>query len=132
MSRAEELDRFVEFSEWIRELSSPQVEGVHTPEDYRKRFVRNFARIYELSRSCREILEREVFPLLEKEAPLTEEETEDLFHFVARLLDAVYIECVDVPLRDRVTGRLIRDAEEKSISGCFCAHSTRVSKTVIT
>lgn len=117
MLRAEELDRFVEFSEWIRELSSPQVEGVYTPEDYRKRFVRNYARIRELAKTCTEILESVLFPLLEKKDPLTAEEADDLFRFVTKLLDAVRIECVDVPLRGRVVDRLLRDAEEKGDIG---------------
>ena len=113
MSRAEDLDRYVELCEWIRELSSPQVEGIHSAEEYRNRFVRSFARIYELTRTSSGILSSVLFPLLEAERPLTDEETEDLFAFVTRLLDAVNIECVDVPLRERVIDRLLRDAEEK-------------------
>ena len=113
MSRAEDLNRYVELCEWTRELSSPQVEGIRSAAEFRTRFERSFSRINELIRVSAEILETTLFPLLEKETLLTEEETEDLFAFTARLLDAVNIECVDVPLRERVIDRLLEDAEAK-------------------
>ena len=113
MSRAEELDRYAELTEWIRELSCPQIEGIHSAEEYRRRFVRNYVRINELARSSRKILSEVLFPLLEVDRLLTDEETEDLIEFSDRLIDAVNIECVDVPLREMVIDRLLKDAEEK-------------------
>ena len=113
MSKAEEWSRFIELTEWIRELSAPQISGIRSAEEYRSRFVRNYARIRELSRTSRQILEADIMPLLEGERLLTDDEAADLYAFSASMLDAVHIECVDLPLRLKVIRRLTEDAVRK-------------------
>lgn len=113
MAKGEEWSRFTELTEWIRELSAPQISGIRSAEEYRTRFVRNYARIRELSRTSRQILEREIMPLLQADRLLTDEEAGDLSDFNASLLDAVHIECVDVHLRLKIVRRLLEDASRK-------------------
>ena len=113
MSRAEDFNRYAELCEWIRELSAPQIEGIPSPAEFRKRFERSFARINELIRTCKHILDASLFPLLNTDRLLTAEEVDDLLLLMEKLVDATNLECVDVPLRSHVTDRLLADAERK-------------------
>ena len=109
----EDLDRYAELTEWIRELSAPQVAGIRDGASYRTHFVRNYARIRELGRSSRAVISAHIMPLLEKEGRLTEEEREVLLYLSDHLLDAVTMESVDVTLKMNILDRLLTDAKEE-------------------
>lgn len=129
MSRAEELARYAELSDWIKELSSPSTEDIDSAEAYNERIITNYNRMRELNGKSTSILSEYVYPLLgeSEDAPadaakeeeqslcaLTTEEWEDLFFFCERLYDAENRESVDDNLRYRVAKRLLQDAEEKA------------------
>ncbi|MBQ9513069.1 MAG: hypothetical protein IJR58_07730 [Lachnospiraceae bacterium] len=114
MSKSDELSRYAELSEWIRELSSPQIEGIDSALEYRERFIKNYEKIHELSAISRDILERELFTLLKEERLFTDDEVEALFAFCDLLLDSVGVECTDVILRDHVHDRMLKDARQKN------------------
>ena len=118
MSRREELRRFAELSEWIRELSSPSLEGIGSPQEYNRQMGENYGRMRELNDKSTKIIETILDPMLGEETeteppPLTAEEAEDLFDFCDVLYDPLRRESVDDLLRYRVVRRLLRDAEEK-------------------
>ena len=114
MSRAEDFMRYLELSEWIRELSTPELTGVKNAKEYVKKIGVNYQRMRELNRTGVAIVQEHVYPSLAREEKLSEEEVRDLFDFCAGLLDPVRIESVDTVLRYKIAVRLKEDAEEKN------------------
>ncbi|MBR5969637.1 MAG: HD domain-containing protein [Lachnospiraceae bacterium] len=119
MARTDDLRRYAELSEWIRELSMPSLEGITNAEEYFERIRANYERMRDLNRTSSAILEEQVLPLLPEEEgtlvrPLTEAEAKELFAFCGILSDPVNLESVDDVLRYKIVRLLLADAEAKN------------------
>lgn len=113
MDMTAELQRYVELTGWIRELSSPRREEVESAEEYRAILLRNFSRIGELARINGEILKTCIYPLLKEDQLLTKEQIAALRAFYGMLMDAYRLHNLDEPLLYKVAKRLLEDAEKK-------------------
>ena len=113
MDVAQELTRYVELTGWIKELSSPGLKDVDSAEDYRKILLRNFSRIGELARINAEILDAYILPILSTDRLLTGTEIQILRDFYAQMMDAYIMENMDAPILYLISGRILKDAEQK-------------------
>ena len=104
------LERYVELTNWIRELSAPEITEDIGAENYRKQLLRNFVRIGELARTNGEILKTRIDPVLKSEGALSPEDEENLRAFNEALLDAQHLENLDTPLMYLNAERLMRHA----------------------
>ncbi|MBQ6733341.1 MAG: HD domain-containing protein [Lachnospiraceae bacterium] len=110
---SKQLQQYIDNTLQIRELSSPQIEEVEDPEDYRLVLLENFRRIGTLALENNRILQTVYYPLLERKELLTEEETEALKEFRKAHLNAYSMENLDLPLMWRQTKKLLADAKER-------------------
>ena len=108
---AEQLQRYIDNTVLIRDLSSPQIEEIKNPEDYRLILLENFRRIGTLALENNRIMQTVFFPLLEKEEVLTEKEADALSEFRNAQINAYSMNNLDLPLVFRQTKKELRDAE---------------------
>lgn len=108
-----QLQRYTELTSRIRELSSPQLSELDDAERYRETLVSNFARIGELARLNRDILQSFYYPMLQSEDPLSPESIEAMRAFSGMLIDAYSMENLDLPIVYLQSKRLLKDAEQK-------------------
>ena len=108
-----ELERYVVLTNWIRELSSPRLSEAENAEEYRALLQRNFERIAELARINEELLNQYIYPALNEDRLLRDEEEEQLMAFNDALSNATLMENFDAPMSYMVNKRLLRDAEQK-------------------
>ncbi len=108
-------DRYIENMTMIRQLSSPRIDEEDNAEQYSKRLRDNFSLIGKLAMENRELLDKILFPLLQREEMLTDEEVAKLREFGMRLFsDETYgMGELDLPIMIRVTERLMDDANCK-------------------
>ena len=78
-------DRYIENLTMIRQLASPRIDEEDDAEQYSKRLRDNFGRIGKLAMENRELLDKILFPLLQREEMLTDEEVAKLREFGIRL-----------------------------------------------
>ena len=97
----------------IRELSSPQIGELKNAEKYSEKLRDNFEEIGRIAGDNKDILQREIFPILESEDYLTEEMIEAIRELSYRLVNADDLENLDVPVMSLLSERLIKDAEKK-------------------
>ena len=107
------FDIYIKNMDRIRQLSTPSLEGVKDSSSYSKLLRENFVRIGVLAVENRTILDKELFPLINSDRLLTEEEIESLTVFVEKLIDAENAENLDLPLAFLLSERLVKDAEAK-------------------
>ncbi len=104
-------ESYVERTAAIRLLSSPQIDNSMTASFYYEKLVHNFSEIRELSKENRELLVKEIFPLLRRDGgPLAPEVVEQLREFEHELLDAYNMENLDLSLMAALAERLHGDA----------------------
>ncbi len=108
-----ELNRYIELTTWIRELSSPQIASSTTPEEYRDNLIRSFTRIGEISKFNQAILDEHFYPLLEPGRDLNDDDIEVLREFSSSLLDATNMENIDLPMLFIQAEKMLADAEKK-------------------
>ena len=109
----QEMDRYAVLTSWIRELSSPKLTDADNAEEYRVILHRNFKRIAELARINEQLLEQNIYPALQEDRPLRDEEVACLQEFNEALGNASLLENFDAPMLYVVAKRLLKDAEEK-------------------
>ena len=97
----------------IRMLSSPHAADSIGEADYYAILMENFTKIGELSAGNQKILDEYLYPLLEEDHELTDEERTILWDFSNLLLDAYKMENLHVLLRYRIIEKLLCDAEKK-------------------
>ncbi|MBQ6966940.1 MAG: hypothetical protein IJP84_03450 [Lachnospiraceae bacterium] len=107
------FDIYIKNMDRIRQLSTPSLEGVKDSSSYSRLLRENFVRIGVLAAENRTILDKELFPLINSDRLLTEEEIESLTVFVEKLIDAENAENLDLPLAFLLSERLVKDAEAK-------------------
>ena len=113
MSTYSFYDQYVERLIQIRSLSSPSLNGIDKGSEYNKRLRDNFVRIGQLAAENRAILDEYLFPLLNRDNELTEEETSEIDSFEEKLVTAENAESLDLPIAAIVSERLLHDSSKK-------------------
>lgn len=111
--RKNELIAYVELTNQIRALSSPQVEEIDGEEDYRETLLENFVRIGELARANGRILENYFTPLMDDNRALDGRDVVNLRDFGRAILDARSAESLDQMMVFLQAQRLVQDAETR-------------------
>ena len=109
-----DLDRYIELTKWIRELSSPDIEETENAETYRQDLLRSFNRIGELSHINQTILNENYYPLIFSEDAIMDETCDLLMNFRDLLIDPISLESVDFPLLYLQTEKLLHYAEKNN------------------
>lgn len=104
---------YIERMTEIRTLSTPSLEGIEDADAYGRVLRENFVRIGKLAGKNRELLENDLYPLLNFDGVLTKEETEAMNSFSEELLDAEELENMDLPITAMVAERLLQNARTK-------------------
>ena len=112
MSTYSFYDQYVERLIQIRSLSSPSLNGIEEASEYNKRLRDNFVRIGQLAAENRAILDEYLFPLLNRDNELTEEETSEIDSFEEKLVTAENAESLDLPIAAIVSERLLHDSSK--------------------
>ena len=113
MSAYSLYDQYIERLKQIRSLSSPSLNGIDDASEYNQRLRENYIRIGQLAAENRAILDDYLFPLLNRDSELTEEETSDIDSFEEQLLTAENAENLDLPMAAIVSERLLHDSAKK-------------------
>ena len=116
-STISELNRYVEMTNRIRELSSPLLDGMKSAEEYRVRLLENFRRIGDIALENNAILEEVYYPILNSNVPLPDETVEDMRAFAGAMLNAYTLENLDLPIIYQQAERLLADARAKGETG---------------
>ena len=109
--------RYLELSSRIRILSAPDIGNVKNPDDYRNTLVENFTEIGHLADEIKELLDNNVYPLLENDAPLSPDQIDLLTGFTKTLVNNTTMDHLDPMLCYRIATRLLSDAEQKNDVG---------------
>ena len=96
--RKEALSRYVELTQWIRELSAPSIADISSAEEYRMNLLRSFMRIGELAKMNENILNEYIYPLLDPNMELNTDDIEAIREFCSLLMDPTKMENVDLPM----------------------------------
>lgn len=107
------LNRYVELTQWIRELSAPSIADISSSEEYRVNLLRSFMRIVELAQMNESILNEHIYPLLEPDRELSKDDINTIREFCSILMDPTSMENVDLPLINLQTQKLVEVAESK-------------------
>ena len=113
MSTSSMYDLYVERLKQIRSLSSPSLSGIGEASEYNRRLRENFIRIGQLASENRAILDEFLFPLLNRDGELTEQESSEIVSFEEQLVTAENAENLDLPIAAIVSDRLLRDTLKK-------------------
>ena len=106
-------DQYIERLKQIRSLSSPSLSGIGEASEYNKRLRDNFIRIGQLAAENRALLDEFLFPLLNSDKGLTEEEASEIDSFEEKLVTAENAENLDLPIAEIVSERLLHDSLKK-------------------
>ena len=118
VSNMEYEERIASFKEYIDqtkrilELSSPQLDEIRNAEDYRVHLLHSFQEIGELGAKNIRILEECFFPLVAKDAVLTDEDVMSLRTFCSLLADTTSMENLDLPLIYMQAEKILEHAEQ--------------------
>ncbi len=108
----EYADRMLE----IRKLSSPDIKKFDSPDDYSKRLRHNFQKIGRLAAINRNMLDKELYPLLNSEENLGEELSDLLEELADTLLnvagDEDEFENLDLPIATLIADKLLEDMSD--------------------
>ena len=102
------LDKYVELLSRVRLLSAPDIKELEGAEAYRDCLVKNFIEIGEMSEDVKALLADTIYPLLESDAPLTNEEETALNDFSRALVNTTTMNYLDPILCYRIDTRLCR------------------------
>ena len=108
-----ELDRYVEQTRRIRELSSPRISALADEDDYRRQLLENFTSIRLYAKENNRILNRHCYPHLLREEQLDGDMVDVLSDFSRKLFNPTFLTYTDAMLVYRNAKRLLREAEEK-------------------
>ena len=107
------LEQFVALSSQIRLYSAPSIEAIKNDGEYLSTLVRNFTKIGVLSEELNDTLDSYVYPLLEADRPLSDEETEALILFSRGLVDMYSVSTLDPMICYLISCKLVEDADLK-------------------
>ncbi|MCR5801712.1 MAG: hypothetical protein K6G57_05205 [Lachnospiraceae bacterium] len=109
----EKLEEFITGNSDIRELSMPQIQSMHSADDYRGLLQENFLKIGEIAARNRAMLAETLYPMLDSGEKLTDDQIEALEAFTGSITDPGKFENIDLTLLDKVADRLLQDARAK-------------------
>ncbi|MBQ9068286.1 MAG: hypothetical protein IJ131_04370, partial [Eggerthellaceae bacterium] len=89
------------------------IEAINNDNEYLTTLVRNFTKIGVLSEELNQTLDCDVYPLLEAERPLSDEEAEDLISFSRGLVDMYSLSTLDPMICYLISCKLVEDADRK-------------------
>ncbi len=107
------LEQFIALSSQIRLYSAPSIESIMNDNEYLSTLVRNFTKIGVLSEELNETLDSYVYPLLEADRHLSDEETEGLLSFSRGLVDMYSVSTLDPMICYLISCKLVEDADYK-------------------
>ena len=107
------LTRYAELTQWIRELSAPNIVDISSAEEYRDDLLRSFMRISELSSLNENILKEHIYPNLDKDKVLDDEDIEEVRDFCNRLMDPTNMGTIDVTMIYVHVQKLLEAANKK-------------------
>lgn len=107
------LNRYAELSQWIRELSAPSISEISNAEEYRDVLLRSFMRIGELSRINEDILNEHIYPILETDKDLNNDDIEDIRNFCNILMDPTNMFNTDITMIYVHVQKLLDTAKQK-------------------
>ena len=111
--RKEALSRYVELTQWIRELSAPSIADISSAEEYRMNLLRSFMRIGELAKMNENILNEYIYPLLDPKMELDSQDVDAIREFCSLLMDPTKMENVDLPMIYLQSKKLLEAASKK-------------------
>ncbi len=103
------IDRTVE----IRLLSTPSLDEIRDANGYSDRLTQNFIRIGQLAVSNRQFLDEVVFPFVQSDERLTEEDIEEMVEFGNEMIDAGEVEYLDLPIVFQLSERILREKKNQ-------------------
>ena len=113
-----EFTEYAERMAEIKRLSTPNIRKMDSADDYSLRLQENFKKIGQLASLNREMLDHDLYPLLDKESELNEELETELDNLADLLLNVGgeedEFENVDLPITLCIRDRLIQEAENKN------------------
>lgn len=109
-----ELDRYIELTNLIRELSSPQVMLLQNEDDYRKCLIENFSTIGSYAKENNAVLNRFIWPYIHSDLSPDDITKDVLGAFLQKLYNIGNLYTVDIPLAYRLARSLLRDTEKTS------------------
>lgn len=104
------LERYIESTDLIQELSSPSIRDIAGADEYRTRLLQNFTRIGRLAQENIKILETAYFPLIRSDRQLDHAAVEELRHFSESLVNAYNLDHLDIPIVYLQAERLLHEA----------------------
>lgn len=117
------LNKYIELSTMIRELSSPKISDTASAEEYRLDLIKSFNRIGELAKINQSILDEHFFSVVSSDDKVSEQSRQSLMAFKDALIDPVNMENIDLPILYVQTERLledaIRDGDSRTIIICL-------------
>ena len=100
---------YVERMKQVRSLSTPSLDSISTANDYSRVLLENFKRIGLLAKENREVVEKELLPLLNSKERLSEEEIQELNELNEYLFDMASKEEIDQHIADLINERLFKE-----------------------
>ena len=110
-SQKEQLRRYIDQTNEICSLSSPQIGDMSGADEYRATLIRNFVRIGELSRDNQKILEESFYPFVHSSQQLDAKSLEAMREFSAEFINAYQLTNIDAPLVYLQAQRLLAEAD---------------------
>ncbi|WP_034443297.1 HD-GYP domain-containing protein [Butyrivibrio sp. AE2032] len=106
----EQLDRYIENAIEIRNLSMAHTEGIGSSKGYYRDIKKRFQKVTELSKENKKILKEELYPILNSQDVILEDQIEILTGFSTSLQNQWPVEDLDLTLVFMVTNRLFNNA----------------------
>ena len=130
LERLDDLKEYVARTKRILDLSSPQLDGIQDAESYREVLLSNFEEIKSLADKNIEILNEYLSHIAEKNNEFSDEDIEVIRQFVALLMDTTDMECMDLPLIQMQTERILEAAEKSNdLKAKLLAYDEMVAST---
>jgi len=111
------VEQYIQRTETIRRLSAPSIVEIEDAEEFCSLLQKNFEQIGILAEENRKMLDRILYPRLDADNPLPEEETEFLSYLSEQLVDAYSMKNLDVMLEMRISEKLLSDATQNQDLG---------------
>ena len=105
------LTEYIERNKRILELSSPLIDNIRSSEHYRIHLQESFRMIREMLPLNNKALDEHFYPLIRSEERLSSSDVEALRTFGLMINDAESMENIDLPLLERLSKRILADAE---------------------
>ncbi|MBQ9058605.1 MAG: HD domain-containing protein [Atopobiaceae bacterium] len=106
-----ELNRYIEQTNEVRDLSSPQIRDLDSADDYRIQLLENFSRIGMIALDNGEILSKHFFPAINSDEELGTETVARMRRFSQMLVNAYQLNNVDSPIVYQQAIRILKEAD---------------------